>query len=143
MTSKTSAQLKAEATTNYYGINPDNLEIEAVALTRGGILSYWPKGRSASSYRVKGGRGAREEVGRVFRLTDVVAVPAGGDTGPGQPHHPVVEALERVAAKRRALRENAMDLRAARRRLAELLLTASGAGWRGDKHLQENRDDDG
>ena len=105
MTSKTTQELKAEASTNFYGINPGSLLVESVSLNRGGTLTHWQAGKSPSSYRIKGGRPAREEVERVFRLTDIVAVSSRADSAPGQQDHVLVAALQRTAAFRRGARD--------------------------------------
>ena len=112
---KTSQQLRAEATTNFYGINPSSLLVESVSLTRGGTLTHWQTGKAPSAYRIKGGRPPRSEVERVFRLTDIVAVSPRSDARPGEPDHPLVAALERTAAVRRDSRHERATLELAAR----------------------------
>ena len=110
MNSKTSQELKAEATTNFYGINPTSLIVEKVGLTRGGTLTYWQTDKSPSAYRIRGGRTPREEVQRVFRLTDIVGISSRADSAPGQIDHPLVAALQRMAAGRRNARDHRLEI---------------------------------
>lgn len=105
MTAKTSQELRAEPTTNFYGINPESLLVESVTLNRGGTLTRWRVGKRPTAYRIKRGRPPREEIFRVFGLIDVVAVSSRSDTPPGEADHPLVAALQRTAAERRRLRD--------------------------------------
>lgn len=105
MTGKTSLELKSEARTNFYGINPDSSVVECVSLTRGGILTHWHSGRWPRTYRIRNGKVAQREVERVFRLTDIVAIEALRDAAPGQTEHPEVLNLMLLASSRRQKRE--------------------------------------
>jgi hypothetical protein len=74
-TSKSSAELKAELTFIVYGINPKSFAVERVTVSRGQVITYFRKGRSPSAYRIKGGRPARLEIPRVFKLTNLIWLP--------------------------------------------------------------------
>lgn len=102
MANMTSAQLKAEITTTFYGINPATQMVDRVSLTRGQVLTLWREGRQPSSYRIKRGRPPQAEVLRVFGLVDIVRITAFDDTPPGMPYHPTVAQLHDCATARRA-----------------------------------------
>ena len=110
MMTKTSQQLKDEATTTFYGINPTSLVVESVGLTRGGTLTYWQADKLPSVYRIKGGLPPREEVERVFRLTDIVGISSRAESIPGETDHPLIAALQRTAAGRRNARDIRLDI---------------------------------
>lgn len=105
MTTKTSLELKAETRTVFYGINPTSLLVERVSLTRGGVLTHWHAGRWPRTFRIRDGKPARTEVGRVFRLTDVIGIESLTDDVLGQPNHPEVAALHLLAENRRHVRD--------------------------------------
>lgn len=105
MTSKTSAQLKAELTGLFYGIDPQTLLVASVTASRGGTLTLRGLGKSPSSYRIKGGRPARGEVSRVFGLTDVITLAPRDHMASSAADHAGIAALKRTAAEQRRRRD--------------------------------------
>jgi hypothetical protein len=94
---KSSAALKAEFITTFYGINPTTRSVDVVSLTRGQVLTRWREDGTSTSYRIRGGRPPLAEVIRVFGLTNIVRLEASSDTLPGTPRHPAVAHLYELA----------------------------------------------
>lgn len=84
-----------------YGIDPATHLVEEVAVTRGGTITLTRLDRPPSSYRIKGGKPPLAEVSRVFGLTDLVAISAGGAPHLHNAGHPSLSRLEDIAASRR------------------------------------------
>jgi len=113
MASKTSEQLRAELIMTIYGIDPATLLVGEVAVTRGGTITWTRAGRPPSSYRIKSGKPPRNEVSRVFGLTDLIIVSADAKSQLGQAEHPSVSALRRTATNRQQLRDERCRITAA------------------------------
>lgn len=96
MTNKTSAELKAELTNLFFGINSKTFAVESVTVTRGGTLTLTRPAQPPSVYRIRGGRPAHKEIGRVFGLTNLVAMSPTSDLTQIATHPLIVE-LRRLA----------------------------------------------
>lgn len=105
MTTKTSAELKAELTNLFYGIDPNTLLVDSVTVSRGGTLTLRRAGRSPSVYRIKGGKPAYGEIVRVFGLTDLIALSPASHASAGVAVHPAVAGLQMIAAEQRRMRD--------------------------------------
>jgi hypothetical protein len=103
MTTKTSEQLRAELINLFYGIDPRTLFVGSVTVSRGGVLTCRRTGKQPSSYRIRGGKPAYDEIVRVFGLTDLISISPANFGSAGGPEHASVSALkERAEAKRKA-----------------------------------------
>jgi hypothetical protein len=108
MTTKTSQELKAELTNLFFGINAKTFAVESVTVTRGGTLTLRRAQQPPSVYRIRGGKPAYKEIGRVFGLTDLVSMSPTSDLTQIATHPLMIE-LRRLAA---AARERSDALRA-------------------------------
>jgi hypothetical protein len=107
MTTKTSEQLKAELIHLFYGIDPRTLFVGSVTVSRGGVLTCRRTGKPPSSYRIRDGKPAYEEIVRVFGLTDLISI---SPANFGSAEHTSVSALNvRAEAKRKAAEVDLAD----------------------------------